>query len=222
MSEILHPFGATIYYGKATEEELKFLKKSAELSRTKGKSMGSRLAGNIDGQIEGSFNVNKFKRMIRPYLIEYTQDCYHRLNHYSIEDDSVFAHMDFDQIDFSFGDSKPWFNFMKANEFNPLHNHSGFISAVIMIDVPEVIEEENKNDRTNMPCRGQLEWVYENNGGISWCGSYKIIPKTGDIFLFPADLKHQVYPFTSDVERVSMSFNIYELKNGNETVGQWN
>ncbi len=211
MSEILYPFGATIYHGKASEEFQKFLEKSADLSRRKGKPMGSRLAGNIEGQVEGSFNLNKFKRMIRSHLIEYMQHCYSRLDQYSVSDDTIHEQIDYDKLEFDYGNG-PWFNFMKANEFNPLHNHSGVISAVIMIDVPEIIEEENRNNNgSNMPCRGQLEWVYENQSGLSYHGTFKVIPKTGDIFLFPADLKHQVYPFTSDVERITMSFNIHEL-----------
>ena len=39
-----------------------------------------------------------------------------------------------------------------------------------------------------------------------------MVPKTGDIFIFPAELKHTVYPFTSDVERVTMSFNVFDIE----------
>ena len=36
--------------------------------------------------------------------------------------------------------------------------------------------------------------------------------KTGDFFIFPANLKHGVYPFTVDVQRVSMSFNLIDVE----------
>lgn len=213
MSEILYPFGPTIYKGVMSDELQKFLVKSADLSRRKGKSMNDKLAGNIKDQIEGSFNVKKFSRLMRSHMVSYVEHSYTRLNYYSLDKDPILETIDFDEVEFDFGERTPWFNFMKRTEFNPLHNHSGFISAVLMIDVPEVIEEENQNvTDNNMPCKGQIEWVFQNEGGISFCGSYKAIPKTGDIYLFPADLKHQVYPFYSDVERVTMSFNIYELR----------
>ena len=34
------------------------------------------------------------------------------------------------------------------------------------------------------------------------------MPETGDMFIFPADLMHSVAPFKSDVERVSIAFNM--------------
>ena len=36
-------------------------------------------------------------------------------------------------------------------------------------------------------------------------------PKEAMMFLFPAYLQHAVYPYHSDVERVSMSFNFDEI-----------
>ncbi|SVB62012.1 uncharacterized protein METZ01_LOCUS214866, partial [marine metagenome] len=61
--------------------------------------------------------------------------------------------------------------------------------------------------KSNMTCRGQIEFIYSNDQ-LGSNGTHKIIPKTGDILLFDARLKHCVYPFTSDVERISMSFNV--------------
>ena len=53
---------------------------------------------------------------------------------------------------------------------------------------------------------GCLEFAYDN----SCCAA--ITPKTGMIFLFPAHLRHTVYPFKSDVERITMSFNLSNVK----------
>ena len=106
-----------------------------------------------------------------------------------------------------------WVNYQKKHEFNPIHAHGGTLSSVIMIDVPEEIAKEvNSLDyETNMPCPGQLEFI---DGPTSYLcpGTYKVVPKTGDIFIFPAELKHTVYPFTSDVERVTMSFNVFDIE----------
>ena len=36
-----------------------------------------------------------------------------------------------------------------------------------------------------------------------------VVPKTGDMYIFPASLRHSVYPFKGDSTRVSMSGNLY-------------
>ena len=62
-----------------------------------------------------------------------------------------------------------------------------------------------------MRCPGQLEFFYGSDVlGVN--GTHKVIPKTGDILLFNAGLKHSVYPFKSDVERISMSFNVWNVE----------
>ena len=66
-----------------------------------------------------------------------------------------------------------------------------------------------------MPCNGQLEFVYADDG-FNYSGTYKVIPKTKQIYLFPASLRHTVYPFTSDVERVTLSFNVYNIETYNK------
>jgi hypothetical protein len=38
-------------------------------------------------------------------------------------------------------------------------------------------------------------------------GGFKRAPKEKDIYFFPAQLSHQVYPFKSNIERVSVSVN---------------
>ena len=35
--------------------------------------------------------------------------------------------------------------------------------------------------------------------------------KSGDMILFPGEMKHAVYPFKSDVERITLSFNIADF-----------
>jgi hypothetical protein len=97
---------------------------------------------------------------------------------------------------------------MQANEFNPVHQHSGSISGIIMVSVPEEISKEPETHPINstIRCPGQLEWLHGDYGS----GSYKIVPVTGKFYMFPNTLRHQVYPFKSDVERITMSWNIFD------------
>ena len=101
----------------------------------------------------------------------------------------------------------PWINFQRAGEYQPCHEHSGDISAVVYIDIPEEIAQEEYTKDTNINCPGQIEFLYGPDvTGAN--GTHKIIPKTGDFLLFHAGLKHTVYPFKSNVTRISMSFNV--------------
>ena len=97
---------------------------------------------------------------------------------------------------------EPWVNFMKSNEYNPLHEHHGEVSAIIFIDIPDQIKDERDQSQFGHKTNGCLEFVYDCST------SFVVTPRTGMIFLFPAFLKHTVYPYASDVERITMSFNL--------------
>ena len=45
-------------------------------------------------------------------------------------------------------------------------------------------------------------------------GTYRHTPKVGELFLFPSNLLHTVYPFKSEVTRISMSFNVMGVSYG--------
>jgi hypothetical protein len=44
-------------------------------------------------------------------------------------------------------------------------------------------------------------------------------PKEKDILIFPAKLRHLVYPFTSKTERISVSANFSDIKNAKRNLG---
>ena len=48
MSEFVRPFGPTIYQGKLTDEEIKYLKSVADVTFEARQNVGSDLAGNIE------------------------------------------------------------------------------------------------------------------------------------------------------------------------------
>ena len=102
-----------------------------------------------------------------------------------------------------------WINYQKANEYNPPHKHTGDLSFVIYLQVPDEIEREN--DLTAHEHKNEGAGMILFDYGMEMPLSINRIahmPRTGDAFIFPAWLVHHVYAFKSDVERISVSGNI--------------
>jgi len=114
-------------------------------------------------------------------------------------------------------DSSSWVNFQKKHEYNPLHFHYQDISWVIWVTIPYDLQTEMnlpsmKESNTNVASK--FQFVFNKlDGGIS---THVIdIDQTweGVLIMFPAYLKHQVYPFqTSDEHRISIAGNIKIIK----------
>lgn len=92
------------------------------------------------------------------------------------------------------------------NEYNPTHYHSGHISGVGYLQVPENFGESYQKSKKQNP-NGKLEFIHGSK--MFLCQSnVKITPKVGDFYLFPHYMMHNVYPFKGHGERRSMSFNV--------------
>ncbi len=92
------------------------------------------------------------------------------------------------------------------NEYNPLHSHSGHISGVGYLKVPDNFGETiQKNKKENF--NGHLQLVHGTKMFLSPV-MLNIEPKVGDFYFFPNYLMHAVYPFKNkSAERRSISFN---------------
>jgi|TARA_B100000073_G_scaffold173326_1_gene143421 hypothetical protein len=102
-----------------------------------------------------------------------------------------------------------WCNFQRPNEFNPPHDHDGKLSFVSYLSIPDALKEENKNYVGKSCGPGGIQFIYGN--GPRDCISYQsFFPEEGDMFIFPAWLKHWVSPYKSNVIRISVSGNIHD------------
>ena len=92
------------------------------------------------------------------------------------------------------------------NEYNPLHSHSGHISGVGYLKVPDNFGDTiQKNKHKNF--NGHLQLVHGTKMFLSPV-MLNIEPKVGDFYFFPNYLMHTVYPFKNkSAERRSISFN---------------
>ncbi|MDC0417388.1 2OG-Fe(II) oxygenase family protein [Candidatus Pelagibacter sp.] len=92
-------------------------------------------------------------------------------------------------------------------EYNPVHYHEGDLSGVGYLKLPKNMttnkEVKNKKIRTN----GTIDFINGQKNFLSK-SIYNVIPKIGDMYIFPNYLMHTAYPFNVKGERRSFSFNI--------------
>ena len=89
-----------------------------------------------------------------------------------------------------------------SNEYNPVHYHDGHVSGVGYLKIPKFI-----NNKKNLSTNGTIDFI---NGNKMFLNNsiFNHNPKVGDVILFPNYLMHTAYPFVSDGERRSFSFNV--------------
>ena len=100
---------------------------------------------------------------------------------------------------------KPWVVLQRSGDYNPIHSHSGFLSAITYIKIPKSIGQLNEADRQDLDVNP--------DGYISFIGPDKYIkikPVEAEGYIFPSSLKHMVYPFFDDEDdtRISLAWNI--------------
>jgi hypothetical protein len=102
-----------------------------------------------------------------------------------------------------------WFVRQFANEYNPLHIHTGCtLSCVGYLGLPDGIEEEWARDyRDHHPSHGHLQFAHGTDTHYS-VSNFMVKPKVGDFYIFPSYMFHSVYPFKSEGERRSFSMNV--------------
>ena len=89
------------------------------------------------------------------------------------------------------------------NEYNPIHFHDGHISGVGYLKIPKFVLKNRKE--TNID--GSIDFINGNKMLLSE-SIFNHQPKVGDMILFPHYLMHTAYPFKSNGERRSFSFNL--------------
>ena len=91
-------------------------------------------------------------------------------------------------------------------EYNPIHYHNGDLSGVGYIKLPKSMTKnrfvKNKKIQTN----GTIDFINGQKNFLSK-SIFNVIPKIGDLIIFPNYLMHTAYPFNVSGERRSFSFN---------------
>mgnify|MGYP001426298447 FL=1 len=105
--------------------------------------------------------------------------------------------------------SQSWIVSQYKGEYNPWHQHSGHLSAVIYLKVPKGMDEFfEKEGEDHYPVGGAIQFMQGDKQNFR-NDTLTFRPEVGKMLIFPSWLKHSVYPFDVDGERRSMSFNAY-------------
>ena len=148
--------------------------------------------GNLAGKIVKEHRVDK---VLPEGIKKYFED---RFNDYLMEVKVLrFAHP-----------SSAWINEMVELEYNPMHHHTGRteigLSSVLCLKRPDGYGAEIA--REDDPANGRLELV-GNGGGMFSYNQHKVDLEVGDLYIFPYDIKHGVYPFSGKGVRRTLSYN---------------
>ena len=113
-----------------------------------------------------------------------------------------------------------WIVSQYANEYNPMHNHTGCdISAVIYLKCPDVKGRRNLESKKGKHDNdGDISFIHSAMGNRNFDifekGVMNITPTPGLLVMFPSYLIHTVYPFIGEGERRCLPFNaIYRIMN---------
>lgn len=192
MDAKIYHWGPLLYHNTIIDTDLFEIGKLCH--KNKDYDFRGKLAGHLDN--EYSIDEEKFIRIINDYV-----------NNFNAAHKHFYGHPSKLKI------TKAWVNFMKSGEFNPLHRHDNCdFSGVLYLSMPDEIIKENENwngNGANGP--GMVSFVI-STPIKNFINERVFLPKRGDIFIFPKDLLHMVSPFKSDVERISVAFNLAYIK----------
>jgi len=90
------------------------------------------------------------------------------------------------------------------NDYNPIHWHDGHLSGVMYTKIPQDFGSSYKKINKN----GNIAFIHGSTQ-LTAASVYDVRPEVGDLFIFPSNLMHTVYPFFSEEERRSVSFNVF-------------
>jgi hypothetical protein len=167
----------------------------------------SKLAGNLKKEFRLQKSAKQIEDLLLPICKEYLQTT------------GMDHHIKLNTKNCKLTLDEPWVNFQQQNEFNPMHDHSGVLSYVIWIKVPYTMDQQmgfSPGFLSNHNVAGTFEFAYTDVLGHILTYTVPADEKYENCgFIFPASLKHQVYPFFGvDGYRISVSGNfLFDVDN---------
>ena len=105
-----------------------------------------------------------------------------------------------------------WINFMKPGDFNPSHVHFGDFSFVIFLEIPKDLKKEQEEYEGVGSLPGSLNFEFTQAARPKWATTaVEVQPEIGNMYIFPAMLRHWVCSFKSKGTRTSVSGNLSKI-----------
>ena len=189
--KILSPFGPKLGKIKIPTKIVSLLNKEVDkIIKNKSKTKKSDYSNKVVGQVYQEIKISK--KFINKNLKKFIKN-----NIYSYLKKTIKVKPK------KFLIKNLWVVRQFKNEYNPVHFHDGFVSAVGYLKVPKNLTKSKKKIKTN----GTIDFISGTKTSLS-NSIHNHVPKTGDMIIFPNNLMHTAYPFNVDGERRSFSFNL--------------
>tara|TARA_B100000945_G_C20183548_1_gene503484 strand:+ start:52 stop:660 length:609 start_codon:yes stop_codon:yes gene_type:complete len=189
--KILSPFGPKLGKIKIPTKIVSLLNKEVDkIIKNKSKTKKSDYSNKVVGQVYQEIKISK--KFINKNLKKFIKN-----NIYSYLKKTIKVKPK------KFLIKNLWVVRQFKNEYNPVHFHDGFVSAVGYLKVPKNLTNSRKKLKTN----GTIDFISGTKTSLS-NSIHNHVPKTGDMIIFPNNLMHTAYPFNVDGERRSFSFNL--------------
>ena len=189
--KIISPFGPKIAVIKIPKKIIILINKEVEtILKNKEKLKKNNYSNKLVGQVKQEFQLSK--NFINKHLIRFINNSVKTYIKKSSNRNAKKISL-----------KNLWIVRQFKNEYNPIHFHSGDISGVGYLNIPNKITQGNKKLKTN----GTIDFIYGSKSFLN-NSIFNHRPKVGDLILFPNYLMHTAYPFKRDGERRSFSFNL--------------
>lgn len=216
------PFGPPIGHAELPKEMIDDLNKGCDkIAKDKELSKSEDYSHALVGEVEQELLIPKdiinkwgkwFAMQVKAYIAQYLAQIY-------IPEQKFFkTDMSYEQLVKNVGAKtsvsvlSAWYVRSFAGDYNPIHMHSDCeLTCVGFLKTPDWSKEAKKGNKL-FSDSGNLQLI--SNAGVETARHFfendtiRFVPKVGNWYLFPANIRHQVYPFSSKSERRSFSINM--------------
>jgi len=191
---LLSPFGPIYAKCQIPKKIINLLNNEVE-KITKSKKLSNKLdySEKLVGQVSQEIKLNQkfINKYIKKFLYRITKDYVEKVVKKKIK---KFLIVNF------------WVVRQFKNEYNPIHYHDGYVSGVGYLKIPKFLNKGKRIYKKKLKTNGTIDFVYGSRNFLNK-SIHNHNPKVSDVILFPNYLMHTAYPFISNGERRSFSFN---------------